>query len=624
MADSRLRTLERDYRANPWDRGVFEGWLRVRVGVAGDLFRVRVEESGLFDPAVPPYNAQGRREWVHRLSGIVMVEIPAGAFMMGSPEGQGDSDERPQHRVEIKRPFLMAKYTVTQAEWERVMGNNPSHFQGRAGSPTNAAGQILDQWGHPHSRHPVESVSWDDCQDFCKKTNLRLPTEAMWEFACRAGTSTRYYTGDTEADLERAAWFGGQWHAGHRAVGLKEPNAFGLYDMLGNVFEWTQDRWHPNYQGAPENGFIAWDDDTGYNADVWTDGTLEDMSFHRVGCADSTLAPPEEDDAPEEEGPPRLIGYGLNVPVTRDPSGGSTVGLSGGLPRTSSSAGGSLRPAGTTSSREVQVSAPLRGPPGSSVPIESTQRLDANGEPVDMSVQLPGERPFAEAGASSPSPDRSGATSPSPASLTRSSATSDPGQSSLPPALATGTPSSAAGSSSTPSGPGSGPTRAGEESTSRTSRPSPVVPSGVDPEMLHDPVDDVSLRLESGIPQSLLDIDYASIELQLQATARENGEDLLESFTQGPAAPAASPASSGGGPVGSPSRSDRTGGAVAPQETATTADGSSGLDLLENAYPFWRAARGRAWTSLTTERERRPDVTACPDDPEDGLRPTWA
>jgi formylglycine-generating enzyme required for sulfatase activity len=155
--------------------------------------------------------------------------------------------EKPAHEVTLTTPFYMGKYEVTQEQYAQVMGTNPSQFKG--------------------ADLPVETVSWDDAQEFCKavahfarlregdpgqqqfgKMLYRLPTEAEWEFACRAGTTTTYYTGDAEADLGRAAWYSANSGGKTHPVGQKEPNAFGLFDMHGNVWEWCQDYWQDQYE----------------------------------------------------------------------------------------------------------------------------------------------------------------------------------------------------------------------------------------------------------------------------------------------------------------------------------------------------------------------------------------
>lgn len=164
--------------------------------------------------------------------GMEFVKIPVGEFLMGCSKGDRDcqSEEKPEHKVKITNPFYMGKYEVTQGQWEKVMGSNPSHFK-------NCGADC-----------PVEQVSWEDVQEFIEilnssgKETYRLPTEAEWEYAARAGTNTPRY-----GNLDAIAWYdknsGGKTHP----VGKKKPNAFGLYDMLGNVFEWTTDFFDENY-----------------------------------------------------------------------------------------------------------------------------------------------------------------------------------------------------------------------------------------------------------------------------------------------------------------------------------------------------------------------------------------
>ena len=180
-----------------------------------------------------------------------MVTIPSGNFQMGSNDG--DSDQKPTHSVSIKS-FAMGKTEVTQALWTAVMGSNPSQYS---------------QCG-PNC--PVERVSWEDIQKFLQKLNalsgmrFRLPSEAEWEYAARAGTSSKYWWGDT-ASHEYANYgtdnlTGGlaqgrdQW-VKTAPVGQFPPNAFGLYDMHGNVWEWVEDWYHDSYNGAPTDG-SAW------------------------------------------------------------------------------------------------------------------------------------------------------------------------------------------------------------------------------------------------------------------------------------------------------------------------------------------------------------------------------
>jgi formylglycine-generating enzyme required for sulfatase activity len=185
---------------------------------------------------------------------LEMVNIPCGNILMGSPDGQGSNDERPQHSVTVPA-FSMGKYPVTQAQWRAVaalpvvnrdLNPDPSNFKG--------------------DNCPVEQVSWDDAVEFCNRlskltqTLCRLPSEAEWEYACRAGTSSAFYFGETltpklarcKANLGMALV---TIFAGETApVGSYLPNAFGLYDMHGNVWEWCLDHWHTNYEGAPDDG----------------------------------------------------------------------------------------------------------------------------------------------------------------------------------------------------------------------------------------------------------------------------------------------------------------------------------------------------------------------------------
>ena len=199
-----------------------------------------------------------------------MVVLPAGIFMMGSPDPQhdpfsnekpkksiGKPDERPQHRVQIKS-FALGKYEVTQEQWYAVMGNNPSTNKGRT--------------------LPVETVSWDDTQQFIAKLNqrtglsYRLPSEAEWEYAARAGSTNEWGSSNDKSGLKDTAWYSensAYWQT--RAVGQKLPNAFGLFDMHGNVWEWVQDCWHADYSGAPTDG------------SAWTTGCISSSRVRRGG-----------------------------------------------------------------------------------------------------------------------------------------------------------------------------------------------------------------------------------------------------------------------------------------------------------------------------------------------------
>jgi formylglycine-generating enzyme required for sulfatase activity len=168
--------------------------------------------------------------------GMQFALVPAGEFQMGSTGG--DDDERPVHTVRISKPFYLGIYEVTQGQWEAVMGNNPSQFKG-------------------DTNRPVETVSWEEVLKFIDKLNAgeggtqyRLPTEAEWEYAARAGSTTAYSFGDDSGQLGKYAWFGDNAGNTTHPVGTLLPNAWGLYDMHGNVWEWVQD-WYGRYAAEP-------------------------------------------------------------------------------------------------------------------------------------------------------------------------------------------------------------------------------------------------------------------------------------------------------------------------------------------------------------------------------------
>jgi formylglycine-generating enzyme required for sulfatase activity len=245
-------------------------------------------------PAIAPFGAdQAKRyqqDWARYLKvpveytnsiGMKFVLIPPGEFQMGSTPEEIDAamvgvraiypehnewydivaSEKPRHKVILTQPIFLGRYEVTQGEYQTVMGSNPSKPDPRIAEGIK---------GLDTTRYPVDQVSWLDAAEFCAKlcrleslkptyfrteyaakplegTGYRLPTEALWEFACRAGTVTRFWTGESEADLEQSEW---HWsNSGNRshAVGELQANPFGLYDMHGNVREWIADRWNPEY-----------------------------------------------------------------------------------------------------------------------------------------------------------------------------------------------------------------------------------------------------------------------------------------------------------------------------------------------------------------------------------------
>ena len=163
---------------------------------------------------------------------MVLVPIPPGEFAMGSPTSEADRlGDETQHLVRITKPFYLSVHEVTQAQYERVMGSNPSSSKG----PTK----------------PVEQVIWNDAVAFCGKLSdeegveYRLPTEAEWEYACRAGASAAYSFGNNERQLPQYAWYSGNSNITTHPVGELKPNAWGLFDMHGNVYEWCQDLYGP-------------------------------------------------------------------------------------------------------------------------------------------------------------------------------------------------------------------------------------------------------------------------------------------------------------------------------------------------------------------------------------------
>jgi len=197
--------------------------------------------------------------------GMKLKLIPAGEFMMGSenvvelpyyhlqmPPSRfmraitNVSYEKPRHKVRITKPFYLGVYEVTQAEYETMMRENPSRFSKEGRSARRVSGKET-------SHHPVENVSWDDATEFCKRLSdkegetYRLPTEAEWEYACRAGTATRYSFGDDEESFGDYAWYHKNSDDRTHPAGEKKPNAWGLYDMHGNVLEWCADRYGRNY-----------------------------------------------------------------------------------------------------------------------------------------------------------------------------------------------------------------------------------------------------------------------------------------------------------------------------------------------------------------------------------------
>ena len=213
--------------------------------------QVQVPPPIITIPASPRPSVSSPQALIETLPGgikLEMVILPAVTFTMGSDEYDW---EKPKHQVILKQ-FAIGKYPVTQEQYQTIMGTNPSTF-------------------NDNPKNPVEQVSWDMAKKFCQKLNqktgkkYRLPSEAEWEYACRAGTQTRYYFGNDEQQLREYAWYSKNSDSKTHPVGQKKPNNWGLFDMSGNVWEWCEDGWHENYQNAPTDG-TAWNDNHSQNA----------------------------------------------------------------------------------------------------------------------------------------------------------------------------------------------------------------------------------------------------------------------------------------------------------------------------------------------------------------------
>jgi len=203
------------------------------------------------DWRAPAWNAQGTLEVTHVPTGLTLLLVPGGSFHMGSRTGP--DDERPRHRVATPA-FLLSKTECPQAGWDRVGGEDSRWFKG--------------------ADLPIESVSWIAAREWCERVGLRLPSESEWEFACRAGSVAAWCFGDDASRLREYGWYfvnsgkgllpldtkldarklTGEWGCATRPVGGLKPNAFGLHDMHGNVWEWCEDTYHGSFLGAPSDG----------------------------------------------------------------------------------------------------------------------------------------------------------------------------------------------------------------------------------------------------------------------------------------------------------------------------------------------------------------------------------
>ena len=232
-----------------------------------------------------PARAQAPKEITNSI-GMKLVLIPKGTFMMGSPTSEQGASYYPdgaetQHEVTISEDYYLGVFEVTQGQYEKVMGTNPSYFQKRVIGKSDS------------SMYPVEQVSWEDAVEFCKKLSelpeekkagrvYRLPTEAEWEYACRAGSKAAYSFGANSKTLGDYAWFGENSGGQIHPVGEKKANAWGLYDMHGNVWEWCSD-WYGVYPkgsvsdpSGPSEG-----SDRVYRGGSWGNGALGCRSADR-------------------------------------------------------------------------------------------------------------------------------------------------------------------------------------------------------------------------------------------------------------------------------------------------------------------------------------------------------
>jgi len=242
-----------------------DGFLLPR-GVFAQIEEVEVAINDYLTPEQQNFVQRNRykyKPWLNPENLPEMVDIPSGTFWMGSPKGKGDNDDKPHHQVTVKA-FQMGKYPVTQAQWRTVamspkvaidLSLNPSYYRGEDCS--------------------VEKVDWYEAQEFCARLSrltgesYRLPSEAEWEYSCRAGAEeyTEYCFGDDEDQLEEYAWYDKNSDRKTHPIGQKLPNAWGIYDMHGNVWEWCADDWHDSYEEAP------------IDSQIWT----EDIKNHEDG-----------------------------------------------------------------------------------------------------------------------------------------------------------------------------------------------------------------------------------------------------------------------------------------------------------------------------------------------------
>ncbi len=269
-----------------------------------------------------PKNSQAKAVVTNSI-GMKLVLIRPGEFLMGSSKAEQQEAmkhsvwkwaipiETPQHRVKITKPFYLGMHEVTQEQYYKVMGENPSTFKG----PKVGSGRPLPSTDTKptKSKRPVDRVSWEKAVEFCRRLSkkegkkYRLPTEAEWEYACRAGTTTRWHFGDSESLLKNYAWYVGNSREQTHPVGQKKPNAWGLYDMHGNAMEWCAD----------------WCDDNYYARSPLRDPKGADSAEHRaIRGGDNDTYPWDCRSASRSRAPPNAVAYimiAVGFRVARDP-----------------------------------------------------------------------------------------------------------------------------------------------------------------------------------------------------------------------------------------------------------------------------------------------------------------
>lgn len=217
-----------------------------------------MKKSALYLTALCSFSAATvcAQEEITNEAGIQFVSVPAGQFLMGSAENDAPDREKPQHLEVIEKPFYIGKFEVTQAQWQSVMGESAYELD-----KANPCYRLPGMKEKVLGDNKPATVSWNDAQNFIQKLNekdphftYRLPTEAEWEYVARAGSTGKFFFGDDESQLGEYAWFGKDLSNGRtHDVGERKANPWGLYDIYGNVWEWVNDDYRPDYASAPTN-----------------------------------------------------------------------------------------------------------------------------------------------------------------------------------------------------------------------------------------------------------------------------------------------------------------------------------------------------------------------------------